>query len=73
MRSMPAVRLCLLLVAVVLQGCETVAPWERGNLAREDMSLDPNPKLNQLREHIFTSREASQGGLTGGGGGCGCN
>ncbi|MBD9356879.1 DUF4266 domain-containing protein [Methylomonas albis] len=63
---------CLLL-ALVFQGCAEVSPWERGNLAREDMSISPNPNLTHFREHIFTSKEATQGGHNGGGGGCGCN
>ncbi|WAR46474.1 DUF4266 domain-containing protein [Methylomonas rapida] len=61
---------CLCLLA---QGCSKVSPWERGNLAREDMSINPNPNLNRFRDHIFTSKEASQGGHSGAGGGCGCN
>ncbi|QSA97033.1 DUF4266 domain-containing protein [Methylococcus sp. EFPC2] len=65
-----------LLLAVFLgslQGCAEVKPWERGNLAREEMALDPYPALNKFRDHIFTSKEASQGGHGGSGGGCGCN
>jgi len=54
-------------------GCTSVAPWERGNLAKQEMSLSPNPNLNKFRDHIFTSKEASQGGHGGAGGGCGCN
>ncbi len=68
-------RVKLLLIAGLLcnQGCSSVEPWERGVLAKEEMATDPNPKLNHLRDHIFTSREASQGGASGTGGGCGCN
>ncbi len=58
---------------VASQACSSVAPWERGLLAREEMAIDPNPKLSHLRDHIFTSREASQGGAGSSGGGCGCN
>lgn len=54
-------------------GCGTVSPWERGNLAREDMAVNPTPGLNAFRDHIFSSKEASQGGHSGAGGGCGCN
>jgi hypothetical protein len=68
-----ALKLLVLAGTLSCQGCTSVSPWERGNLAKEEMALDPNPKLNHLRDHIFTSREASQGGLTGNGGGCGCN
>ncbi|MCQ8117263.1 DUF4266 domain-containing protein [Methylomonas sp. WSC-7] len=37
------------------------------------MAITPNPNLSHIRDHIFTSKEASQGGHAGGGGGCGCN
>ncbi|MDD2658559.1 MAG: DUF4266 domain-containing protein [Methylococcales bacterium] len=37
------------------------------------MAIQPNPNLHNFREHIFTAREASQGGHIGVGGGCGCN
>jgi epoxyqueuosine reductase QueG len=60
-------------VLLVCQGCSTVAPWERGNLARKEMSINPTPNLNKFRDHIFTSKEAAQGGHSGSGGGCGCN
>jgi hypothetical protein len=63
--------LCITLAAI--SGCADVSPWERGNLAREEMSLSPNANLNKFRTHIFTSKEASQGGHGGSGGGCGCN
>ena len=56
-----------------VQACTAVAPWERGNLAKDEMALEPQPNLSNLRNHIFTAREASQGGHIGAGGGCGCN
>ena len=58
---------------LVLAGCADVKPWQRGNLARQQMALDPNPNLTTLRHHAFESKEASQGGHAGSGGGCGCN
>jgi len=51
----------------------SVAPWERGNLARRDMSITPNPTRSSLRAHVFDSKEASSGGAGAVGGGCGCN
>lgn len=69
--------LALMLVGalnVVLIGCVThVAPWERGNLAKPHMALDPEPTLSVLREHVHVSKEASSGGTGTSGGGCGCN
>lgn len=50
-----------------------VQPWERGNLAKPHMAVIPNPSREAFREHVFTSKEASQGGGSGVGGGCGCN
>ncbi|MEE9398247.1 MAG: DUF4266 domain-containing protein [Methylococcales bacterium] len=63
-----------ILVSFLLCSCSVkVAPWERGNLAKPSMALDPNPTLSTLRQHVFTSKEASQRGYGGEGGGCGCN
>lgn len=63
----------LFLGAAILSGCTSVAPWERGNLAKPHMALDPNPQRTALRVHKFTSREAASGGDFAVGGGCGCN
>lgn len=56
-----------------LSGCAQVAPWERGNLAKPKMAIDPHPNFSGFRDHTFTSKAATQGGHGGGGGGCGCN
>ena len=67
-------RMAVLMIALaVLQGCAQVAPWERGTLARRDMSVAPNPALSGLRDHMHVSKEAAQGGHQGVSGGCGCN
>jgi len=62
----------LLMMAVTLPACTTVQPWERGNLAKPQMALDPNPLQSSLRVHNYSSREAAAGGNAGQGGGCGC-
>ena len=62
-----------LLMAVVLCGCETVQPWERGILAKEEMQWQTNVSEAQLRNQIYASKEASSGGAGASGGGCGCN
>ena len=54
-------------------GCEPVQPWERGDLAKPHMALEPDPANAALRAHTFSAREAAQGGNAGVGGGCGCN
>jgi hypothetical protein len=60
------------IIAVAISGCTPVAAWERGNLAKPQMALDPTPMQSSLRSHIYGSREAASGGDSGSGGGCGC-
>ncbi len=73
MKTAPlALSALLLAVAACLPGCAKVAPWERGNLAKPHMALDPSPMQSMARSHHYGSREASTGGGTAGGGGCGC-
>jgi hypothetical protein len=55
-----------------LSGCAEVAPWERGNLAKAHMALDPYPAQSAWREHNYGSREAASGSASASGGGCGC-
>ncbi|MGX2039220.1 DUF4266 domain-containing protein [Methylocaldum sp. MU1018] len=66
-----ALVLCFVLGAG-LSGCVSVNPWERGNLAKPQMALDPHPMQSSFRSHQYISREASSGGGSAGGGGCGC-
>ena len=58
-----------------LVGCSSlgVQPWERGALARTEMELNSQPLVSALDDHIYFSKEASSGGRSFGGGGCGCN
>lgn len=63
--------LCILSI-VSLTGCTSVSPWERGNLAKPQMAMEPHPAQRELRGHIYSSREAATGGSSAGGGGCGC-
>ncbi len=62
---------CLLLG--LLCGCSTVKPWERDVLSLPGMQMDPHPLISACDDHIYFSREASKGGRSFGGGGCGCN
>ena len=55
-----------------LTACAPVQPWERGNLAKPQMALDPYPLQSALRAHNYGSREAAAGGNAAQGGGCGC-
>jgi len=65
--------LAVLVLLVTLCGCETVQPWERGTLAREDMQWQDNIMESSLSDQIHASKEASSGGSGAAGGGCGCN
>lgn len=70
---------CLLgLLAIgLLGGCalspERVEPWEMDTLARGDMALEVDPLSAGYRRHIQFSKEATTGGASESGGGCGCN
>jgi hypothetical protein len=63
------------LLPLTLSGCglSEVKAWDRDLLAEEKMQLVPDPIDNYIDEHIYFSKEASQGGQGVGGGGCGCN
>ena len=58
---------------LVASGCETVEPWQRGTLAKEDMAWQTDVMDSALKDHIYYSKEASSGGSGAAGGGCGCN
>lgn len=60
----------------ILAGCsslDTVQPWDKDLLARKSMQPVPDYFENFYDEHIYFSKEASSGGQSVGGGGCGCN
>jgi hypothetical protein len=59
--------------AFALSGCAHVEPWQRDSLALPGMQVDPYPLVSGCDDHIYFSREASKGGRSFGGGGCGCN
>lgn len=63
----------ILAMYIALTGCVNVAPWERGNLAKPQMELDPHPLQSELQSHNYSSREAAPSHKSSsGGGGCGC-
>ena len=65
-----------LALALPLMGCLTVAPvqaWEKGTLAKPEMTFDSDPLEKGFKEHIYSSKESASGGSGVGGGGCGCN
>jgi Domain of unknown function (DUF4266) len=68
--------LCFILGAALhMSGCGTlgVQPRTRDLLARDEMRLDANPVDAAIDDHMYFSKEASSGGRSYAGGGCGCN
>jgi hypothetical protein len=51
----------------------TVGAWEKGNLAKPEMSFDADPLRKGFMEHVYSSKESASGGTGVAGGGCGCN
>ncbi|UJP06392.1 MAG: DUF4266 domain-containing protein [Nitrosomonas sp.] len=63
----------IFLAVYAISGCTHVAVWERGNLAKPQMSVDPYPLQSTIRMHSYSSREAAASTYSSeGGGGCGC-
>jgi hypothetical protein len=62
-------------IVTFVSGCSSlgVEPWERDLLAKDQMALTASPLDSALDDHIYFSKEASSGGKSFGGGGCGCN
>jgi Domain of unknown function (DUF4266) len=61
--------------AVLTGGCASlgVKPWQRDLLSRQDMQLNGNAIDDAIDDHLYFSKEASSGGRSFAGGGCGCN
>ena len=66
--------LLILIFAYNLSACSvtTVQPWQREVLARVQMQME-HPIDTAFDSHIYYSKEASSGGPSFAGGGCGCN
>jgi hypothetical protein len=73
--KLSTIKLCLPICLLALGGCSSmgVQPWDRDLLAQKSMQLVPDYLDNFYDEHIYFSKEASSGGQSVGGGGCGCN
>ena len=75
MRLKQAAIMLVLGGAAVASGCTSlgVKPWQRDVLARADMQPGGNPLDAAIDDHLYFSKEASSGGRSFAGGGCGCN
>lgn len=76
-KSQTLVRSILLIscFTLLLSSCSGlgVKPWQRGTLARTDMTFGSDVLNGQFDNHIYFSKEAASGGSGQSGGGCGCN
>lgn len=63
------------LVIASLCGCAIAPPepWEKGLLAKPEMTMSADPLDQRFVQHIYSSKENASGGYGVGGGGCGCN
>jgi hypothetical protein len=68
-------RLCILLVVTLISSCSSlgVRPWQRDILSRSDMQPGGSGLEDAINDHMYFSKEASSGGRSYAGGGCGCN
>lgn len=65
-----------LLIATIflgMTGCAEVKPWEKGILAKPEMTFEGDALDTKFTEHTYSSKEAASGSAGVGGGGCGCN
>lgn len=76
MRLLTIAKLIFGILLVSLSACSTikpVKPWEKGNLAKPEMTFEGDPLDTAFTEHTYFSKEGASGGSGVGGGGCGCN
>jgi hypothetical protein len=75
MKVRHSVSVLVLVCAALTAGCGSlgVKPWERDVLSRSDMRPDGGGLDDAIDDHLYFSKEASSGGRSFGGGGCGCN
>lgn len=72
----PLRALALVGILACAGGCamvQPVQPWEKGVLAKPEMSFEGDRLDANFTEHTYFSKEAASGGAGVGGGGCGCN
>ena len=69
------IKITWIALVLLLNACSSmgVKPWQRDLLAKPEMALNSSPMDQSVDEHIYFSKEASSGGRSFAGGGCGCN
>lgn len=72
-RSTATALLCPLLLTLGACSINPPQPWEKGNLAKPEMTMGGDPMDQRFTQHIYSSKENASGGAGVGGGGCGCN
>jgi hypothetical protein len=75
MKANRMIWMLLLPAAVLASGCSSIGvkPWQHDLLAREDMRVTNDSLDAAIDDHLYFSKEASSGGRSFAGGGCGCN
>ena len=70
-----AIQLTLMLLTLGLGACTItpVEPWQKGNLAKPEMTFEGDTLDKNFTKHTYFSKEGAFGGSGVGGGGCGCN
>ena len=65
----------IFVISIIMSGCASVGvqPWERDLMAKREMQPITHPLVAGVDDHIYFSKEASTGGKSANGGGCGCN
>ena len=61
-----------LTATLLLGGCATVQPWQRGRLAHRAMTFDADASQMAYMTHWQEAREGASGGFGVLSGGCGC-
>lgn len=75
-RGRPLWSAALAAAVALASGCalvQPVQPWEKGVLAKPEMTFELDRLDTEYVEHTYSSKEAASGGAGVGGGGCGCN
>ena len=71
--NFPVSVVALVVLALFASACATVRPEQRAVLADPTMRFEGEPGEKAAVEHALENREASYGGGSVRGGGCGCN